>query len=146
MADAGFYKRDPSGELLYGLSLALPGGIEMDAEHHAEYTYPVQGWTWYDDGDLAARVLSDSVPNSVTALQALVVLSRMASPTEPGRSFYDSINDYCLAQGGVITLAWQRTTEFTRSGVTVNKVLKEVFNQTDEQIDEFFKQSALVSL
>jgi hypothetical protein len=146
VGNEGFYKRDQNGGLLYGQTLDTPSG-HYDAEHHLEYTYPTpEGWQWFDDGAVAAQTLLNTVPSSISALQALVVLSRMASPTELGRSFYDSMNDYCLAQGGIITLAWQRTSEFTRSGETVNQILKGVFGQTDEQIDELFKQAALVSL
>lgn len=44
---AGYYKVD-NNELLYGLTVNLPGGIELNEENHDEHTYPVQGWTWYE--------------------------------------------------------------------------------------------------
>ncbi len=48
MSGAGYYKKEGS-QLLFGETLELPGGISLSPQNHTEHTYPIQGWTWYDD-------------------------------------------------------------------------------------------------
>lgn len=44
---AGFYKLD--GDLLFGPNCVLSGNYELHAEQRDSYTYPVDGWYWFDD-------------------------------------------------------------------------------------------------
>jgi len=47
--DSGFYKLDPeSNELLYGPNAIYGPGFTLLKENYDEYTYPVDGWTWFD--------------------------------------------------------------------------------------------------
>ena len=42
----GFYKLD--GELLYGPNFVYGPTFSLLKEDHASYTYPVEGWYWFD--------------------------------------------------------------------------------------------------
>ena len=44
---SGFYKLD--GEvLLYGPHFVLNANYELRKEIHTEYTYPIDGWYWFE--------------------------------------------------------------------------------------------------
>ena len=48
---AGFYSRDTdqATELLYSAtSVYFPDGTFVSADHYQEYSYPVNGWRWFD--------------------------------------------------------------------------------------------------
>ena len=47
----GFYKLD--GELLFGPNFVLNQNYELYRETHADYTYPVDGWYWFDTEEQA---------------------------------------------------------------------------------------------
>jgi hypothetical protein len=52
MEDAsGFYKLD--GELLFGPNFVLNQSYELYRETHADYSYPVDGWYWFDTEEQA---------------------------------------------------------------------------------------------
>ena len=143
----GFYRRDPdSGEILFGTTLDTPSG-HYDASLHANYTYPIDGaWYYYTDSDLASTALSDTVPSTVSAMQACITLARIPSPTQARKSFYQSIEAWVATQDTLTQIAWDKASVFERKSPLVNTVLGTVFGQTDSQIDEFFKQAALVSV
>lgn len=42
----GFYKND--GTLLYGPNFVLNDNYELRKETKDDYTYPVDGWYWFD--------------------------------------------------------------------------------------------------
>lgn len=52
---AGFYKRNTAGNALIFSSVAVhfPGGSSIEVAKHAEYEYPVNGWTYYESKDAA---------------------------------------------------------------------------------------------
>ena len=49
---SGFYKLD--GELLYAPNYVLNADYELYRNQHESYTYPVDGWYWFDS-ELEAR-------------------------------------------------------------------------------------------
>ena len=49
---SGFYKLD--GELLYAPNYVLNANYELYKDQHESYTYPVDGWYWFDS-ELEAR-------------------------------------------------------------------------------------------
>jgi len=53
---AGFYK-DDEGSLLYGTVVFGPTYILIESEHET-YTYPVDGWYWFDS-EAEARAFFD---------------------------------------------------------------------------------------
>jgi len=68
--NSGFYKND-NGNLLYGPNFVLNKDYELRKENKANYTYPVDGWCWFDDEDSAyvyfnlekPKVPEDALPN-----------------------------------------------------------------------------------
>lgn len=48
----GFYKLD--GDLLYGPNFVLNANYELRKETKDNYTYPVDGWYWFDS-EIEAR-------------------------------------------------------------------------------------------
>jgi len=56
MNEAGFYKRDPDGgELLFAPNAVYGPGFTLLADQHAEYSYPVDGWVWFESREAAAE-------------------------------------------------------------------------------------------
>jgi hypothetical protein len=54
--EAGFYKRDPdSGELLFAPNGVYGPGFTLLAPQRAEYSYPVDGWGWFETREEATR-------------------------------------------------------------------------------------------
>lgn len=45
---SGFYKLDPGGSLLYGPNFVVNADYTLVRADHATYTYPVDGWYWFD--------------------------------------------------------------------------------------------------
>lgn len=52
--NAGFYKNN-FGELLYGPTFVSGPGFDINLENKDTYTYPVQGWYWFDTLDQACE-------------------------------------------------------------------------------------------
>lgn len=50
---SGFYKLD--GDLLHGPNYVLNREYELYSENKDDYTYPVDGWYWFDDVDTAKK-------------------------------------------------------------------------------------------
>ena len=44
----GFYKFD--GDLLYAPNSVLNSQYKLLKDNHKDYTYPVDGWYWFDSG------------------------------------------------------------------------------------------------
>jgi|688.fasta_scaffold2270326_2 hypothetical protein len=47
MNTQGFYKYT-NNELFYGPNFVINANYELIAENHEQYTYPVDGWSWFD--------------------------------------------------------------------------------------------------
>lgn len=43
---SGFYKYD-EGTLLFGPNFVESRDFKLERSNHEEYTYPVQGWSWF---------------------------------------------------------------------------------------------------
>lgn len=57
MNGQGFYKIDPSGDLLFGPNFVLNANFELYPDQKDTYTYPVDGWYWFDDEETARETL-----------------------------------------------------------------------------------------
>lgn len=49
---SGFYKND-NGDLLFGPNFVLNANYELRRETHNQYTYPVDGWSWFNSEEEA---------------------------------------------------------------------------------------------
>lgn len=48
---SGFYKLD--GELLFGPNFVLNANYELRRQTRGQYTYPIDGWHWFDSEEEA---------------------------------------------------------------------------------------------
>ena len=67
-----FYKKD-GDELLVAQNFVYNSEFELRAETHADHTYPVDGWYWFDNLDAAMAGMPKNVL-SVTMRQARLAL------------------------------------------------------------------------
>ena len=67
-----FYKKD-GDELLVAQNFVYNSEFELRAETHADHTYPVDGWYWFDNLDAAMAGMPKNV-SSVTMRQARLAL------------------------------------------------------------------------
>ena len=44
----GFYNFDDGVNLIYGPNFVEGPGFSLQADQHTTYTYPVNGWFWFD--------------------------------------------------------------------------------------------------
>lgn len=51
---AGFYRRDPGGELLHAPNFVYAPGFTLERDLAHVYDYPIGGWTWHDSAAAAA--------------------------------------------------------------------------------------------
>ena len=59
MNGPGFYHDAGDGQNVIYAPNAVngPNGLNLVAENHAAYIYPVAGWTWYSDEDTARAAM-----------------------------------------------------------------------------------------
>lgn len=63
--DSGFYKVDPDGvTLLYGRFYVLNANYELWRDQKDTYTYPIDGWSWYESEAQARDILNCPKPKT----------------------------------------------------------------------------------
>ncbi len=75
MASEGFYKKTPEG-ILYAPQFVLGGSYELDYNWRTVYTYPVDGWYWFDDRSQAEAMFVEPAVVPVTAITKLAFRQR----------------------------------------------------------------------
>ena len=55
--EPGFYKNDNSNMLFNNCCVHFPTGNSLIADEHENHTYPIEGWSWYDNQLDAETVL-----------------------------------------------------------------------------------------
>lgn len=132
---------------------AVLGDVPISERYHPDFLTkliatdePVELGLIYEGGEFVqdASVPPVPVPQEVTNFQARYVLMQMPG-REEGRSLFDDVEDDLKAAGGVNWQAWQQSNHFVRSGLLINSLAAN-YNLTSEQVDELFRQAALVSV
>lgn len=59
---SGFYKFDPSGDLLYAPNAVFGSGYVLVNELHETYELPVDGWQWFDSEEAARLYYNVPLP------------------------------------------------------------------------------------
>ena len=54
---SGFYKND-EGTVLYAPNFVINKTFELYKEQHTTYSYPIEGWSWFDTEDEAYQFFS----------------------------------------------------------------------------------------
>lgn len=69
--DSGFYKVDPDGvTLLYGRFYVLNANYELWRDQKDTYTYPTDGWSWFESEAEARAALNCPVPKTPEEIRA----------------------------------------------------------------------------
>jgi hypothetical protein len=58
----GFYKND-EGQLLYGPNFVISSWYDLRKETKDQYTYPIDGWYWFDSEESARQFFNLPKPN-----------------------------------------------------------------------------------
>ena len=66
---SGFYKLD--GVLLYGPNFVLNANYELRKETKDQYTYPIDGWHWFDSEEQAYAFFGIEIPETIEKDQML---------------------------------------------------------------------------
>jgi hypothetical protein len=61
MTTSGFYKKDI--EILYAPNLVYNVNYTLNADLKDDYTYPVDGWYWFDTIELAYSFFNEPLPD-----------------------------------------------------------------------------------
>lgn len=64
--ESGFYKND-NGTPLYAPNFVINKNFELLRENKDGYTYPVDGWTWFDSVEEAAAAMGFELPEAPDA-------------------------------------------------------------------------------
>lgn len=116
--------------------------VEEYRAQEAEWRAAQEAWT-------ASRPLPappEPVPQEVTNFQARAVLLATPSPTGiEGRTLFHDVNEAMVALGQFHPAfqAWEYANTITRNGATVEAMAAQ-FGLTSAQLDEMFRQAALV--
>ncbi len=70
-----FYKKE-NNELLIAPNFVAASDFELWSEHHAEYTYPVSGWYWFEN-DADARMALGMIENTPENFEMLVAQNQL---------------------------------------------------------------------
>jgi len=136
-----FYKKLDTGEIasaglfVYGINYTLT------ADNLANLNLPIDGWHWFE-----TRTEAETKLNRVTRLmksQAKLALAATPSAQYPGKSLYDLIEIY-MSQPTTPAqhkIAWYDTQIFERDSPSL-LLIAQMFQLTDEQIDELFALGA----
>lgn len=130
-----FYKRineeiQIANEAVYGPDFTLT------TDTHEDFTYPVDGWYWYDTLDEAL----DKLPRQsmkVTRFQAKAVLHQQGL-LEQAQALVDNSNDPLLR------LVWNEALVFERNSPTLNS-MAQALGLSENEIDQLFLTASQIS-
>ena len=130
-----FYKRDGE-ELLVAPNFVRAPTFDLFAEDKDTYTYPVEGWTWYDTLDQAMAGMQ-SVAVTITPLQAKIALHRAGLLT--------TVEAMIAAADIETQLAWTAATGFERSSTLLNGMATALGLST-QQLDDLFASASQITV
>lgn len=169
MAEAGFYKND-NGVLLYAPEQVSGPTYDLFAFAKDTYTYPVEGWVWFDD-EMAARIyfkvpppdqvgavvegtdafaipdISDRQFFQMAAMKGMVTQQEALDAVKTGaippvlQAIIDAIPD--AGQRWAATMLLSGATTFQRHHPFTEAVGAAV-GMTSDQVDQFFLNAALL--
>lgn len=132
-----FYKRE-NEELLVAPNFVSGPGFELTAETHAEHTYPVEGWYWFDNLDAAMAALVNINAQTITMRQCRLQLLAIGLLDSVDASIA-AIPD--AAQRRAAQIEWEYAATVERSSTWV-QTLAGALGLNESQLDELFTQAA----
>ena len=124
-----FYKRDGE-ELLVAPNFVRAPDYDLFADQKDSYTYPVDGWTWYDTLD-AAMASMQTTAQTISPVQAKIILHRYG--------LLDTANAAVAAADVETQLAWSAATGFARTSPILNGMAT-TMGLTPAQLDTMFAE------
>ena len=132
-----FYKRN-NEELMSAPSFVVGPGFELRAETHAEHTYPVEGWYWFDNLDAAMAALVNINAQTITMRQCrlqLLAIGLLDSVDAAIAAIPDA------AQRRAAQIEWEYAATVERSSAWV-QTLAGALGLTAAQLDTLFAEAA----
>ena len=68
----GFYKNDNNNILFNDNYIHFPMGDSLIADEHENYTYPIEGWSWYDNQPDAETALGIQILDNNLDINSLI--------------------------------------------------------------------------
>lgn len=128
-----FYKKD-GDELLTAPNAVHAPNIYLSAEQKDQYAYPVEGWYWFDNLDLAmAFFAAQQGGNSVTMRQARLALLQYGMLASVDAAI-DSMSE---PQRTAAKIEWDYSSEVLRDSPLVVQ-LSAALGLTEQQMDDLF--------
>ena len=132
-----FYKRN-NDELMVAPNFVVGPGFELRAESHAEHTYPVGGWYWFDNLDAAMTALANANAQTITMRQCrlqLLAIGLLDSVDVAIAAIPDA------AQRRTAQIEWEYAATVDRNSAWV-QTLASALGLTDAQLDTLFAEAA----
>ena len=132
-----FYKLE-NNELLVAPNFVVGPGFELRAETHAEHTYPVDGWYWFDTLDAAMTAMVNINAQTITMRQCRLQLLTVG--------LLDSVDAAIAAipdaaQRRAAQIEWEYAAVVERNSDWVQN-LAGALGLTDVQLDTLFSEAA----
>lgn len=128
-----FYKRQ-NETLLSAPTFVAGPGINLQAENYATYTYPIDGWYWYDTLDEALEAMKTVNPViSVTPRQARLALVEF--------DILDAVITWINAADIKTQIDWEFALEIRRDWPPI-AACATALGLTEAQLDSLFEYAA----
>lgn len=115
--------------------------FSLKSEDHDSYTYPQDGWYWFDNLNQAMVFFSsqsvDGTPTVVTRRQALQALNQAGKLTE----IYEVIDALPEPTRTTVKIDFDSAQEFRRDW-PVLLMMQPIIGMTDDQLDDLFVLAA----
>ena len=132
-----FYKRD-NEELLVAPNFVRGPGFDLFAESHAEHTYPVDGWYWFDNLDAAMAALQTPTNIlTISPVQAKIALHRAGLLT--------AVESMIAAADIETQLAWSEATSFNRNSPILTSMAA-ALGLSETQLDNLFTTALTIQV
>lgn len=129
-----FFKKE-SEDLINGGELISTPHVTLTKETKDEYTYPQDGWYWFDTLDEALVFFAEMGSNnndSITPLQAELQLHKIGLLNRVKQM---------VASDPVVEIYWSRAQKFYKTD-TILLSMATALELTSEQLDELFNEAS----
>lgn len=132
-----FYKRD-DGQLLAAPNYVSGPGFELQADLHDTYTYPLDGWHWFETLDDAMLALAaPPAATSITQRQARLYLFQHGLLAQVEAAL-DQLDEPARTAA---LIEWEYAREIERTNPLVLAIVG-MLGWTADQVDTFFAEAA----
>lgn len=148
-----FFKKEET-DILQAPNFVMGPDFELKAEEKDTYTYPVDGWYWFDTLDEAILAFSKLITNpdastalSITSRQGKLAMLTYPTPNNPTVLLLDSVEQFIAAIPDPLQ---KRKAEIEYNGPTwevTSPFLQAIWQQfggTPEQLTQLFHSAKLL--